>query len=285
MGYLHIGDLYKNQDILKFKECFAMEKIHGSSAHIGWNKGLIKFFSGGESHERFTDLFDHSFLTEKFKEIDRQKITVYGEVYGGECRGMSATYGKEMRFAAFDVCIGDRWLQVDQADGFCRALKLDFVHWVVLPTDIAILDKERDSNSVQAVKNGILEPRKREGIVLRPPFEVTMNNGERIICKHKRKDFQETATHRDVTDPAKLQILADAEKIAAEWVTEMRLTHVLDKLPQGTNMEATADVIKAMLEDVLRESKNEIVDSKDARKAIGKRTAIMFKTRIKSSPI
>lgn len=29
MGYMHINNLYKNQEILMFKECFALEKVHG----------------------------------------------------------------------------------------------------------------------------------------------------------------------------------------------------------------------------------------------------------------
>ena len=34
MGYRHIDNLYKNQDILLFRECFALEKIHGTSANV-----------------------------------------------------------------------------------------------------------------------------------------------------------------------------------------------------------------------------------------------------------
>jgi hypothetical protein len=30
MGYLHIDNLYKSQDILLFKRCYALEKIHGT---------------------------------------------------------------------------------------------------------------------------------------------------------------------------------------------------------------------------------------------------------------
>jgi len=37
-----------------------------------------------------------------------------------------------------------------------------------------------------------------------------------------------------------------------------------------------------MIEDVTREAKGEIVDSPDARKAIGKRTADLFKAREKN---
>ena len=53
MAYLHIDNLYKNQEILMFKECYALEKIHGTSAHVGFKEGAIHFFSGGENHERF----------------------------------------------------------------------------------------------------------------------------------------------------------------------------------------------------------------------------------------
>ena len=44
-------------------------------------------------------------------------------------------------------------------------------------------------------------------------------------------------------------------------------------------MEATGKVIAAMVEDVTREAAGEIVDSKEARKAIGARAAKLFKQR------
>lgn len=34
MGYLHIDNLYKAQEILAFRTCFALEKIHGTSANV-----------------------------------------------------------------------------------------------------------------------------------------------------------------------------------------------------------------------------------------------------------
>jgi len=58
MAYLDIDNLYKNQEILKFKECYAMEKIHGTSAHISYKDGFLSFFSGGSNHETFVALFD-----------------------------------------------------------------------------------------------------------------------------------------------------------------------------------------------------------------------------------
>ena len=51
---------------------------------------------------------------------------------------------------------------------------------------------------------------------------------------------------------------------------------------QGIGMEKVRDVITAMTEDVIREAKGEIVDTPEARKAIGKKTAEVFKARLNS---
>lgn len=282
MSYMHIDNLYKTQDILLFKECYATEKIHGTSAHIRWKDGQIHFFSGGENYENFKKLFDVEKLTKGFEAIGHDCVTIYGEAYGGKCQGMKDTYGDKLKFIAFEVQIGDSWLNVPDADAVASSLEIEFVYYKKILTDLIAIDAERDADSMQAVRNGIGFGKKREGIVLRPLIELRKNNGARIICKHKREDFQETKTARKVTDPAKLEVLKEAQAIAEEWVTEMRLTHVLDQFPNAS-IENTPDVIKVMIEDVLREAAGEIVDSKDARKAIGSRTAQMFKKRIQNS--
>jgi len=56
MGYADIENLYKNQDVLLFKEVYALEKLHGTSAHILWKDGQLTFFSGGEKHTNFVAL-------------------------------------------------------------------------------------------------------------------------------------------------------------------------------------------------------------------------------------
>ena len=53
MAYMHIDNLYKAQEILAFKECYALEKIHGTSAHIYWSGETLRLFAGGVSHEGF----------------------------------------------------------------------------------------------------------------------------------------------------------------------------------------------------------------------------------------
>lgn len=277
MGYLHIENLYKNQTILLFRECYAMEKIHGTSAHISWNKGEVGFFSGGVGHPQFVALFNAETLAAKFKEVfGDQKVTVYGEAYGGKCQGMSATYGTSLRFVVFDVQVGDVWLNVPAAENVAQTLGLEFVHYVKTTTDLDSLNYERDSPSVQAHRNGNMVARHREGVVLRPLVEMTTNNGSRVIAKHKRAEFGETRTPRDVT-PEQAQALADADAVAQEWVTAMRLEHVLDKMPGYQLPEDTGKILAAMTEDVLREGAGEIVDSRDVRKAIGKATAALLR--------
>ncbi len=282
MGYLHIPNLYKNTEILLFKECYAMEKIHGTSTHIQWKDGKIRFFSGGEKHEKFINLFNEQFLINKFTElfgVEESNIIIYGEAYGGKQQGMSHTYGKELKFIVFDVKIDDNWLDVPNAEDVTKKFNLDFVFYNKIKTDMNLLNFERDSDSIQAIRNGCGIGKMREGIVLRPLIEVKKNNGDRIIVKHKRDEFIETRTKREV-DPKKLKVIEDAKAIAKEWVTLMRLTHVLDKLNNPTEIEKTGIVIKAMIEDIRREAKGEIVESKQAIQAIGKSTAKLFKQKI-----
>lgn len=282
MGYLHIENLYRAQTILLFKECYALEKIHGTSAHLSWNEGKLGFFSGGEKYDSFVKSFDEAKLTEAFTAFGMDKMMVYGEAYGGKCQGMSHTYGKELKFVVFDVRIGEKWLDVpNMAQVAVDRLGLEAVAFTRIPTTIEAIDAARDADSVQAVRNGIGPGKIMEGVVLRPPVELCDNFGNRIIVKHKRADFKETTTERKVVDPAKMLVLTEAKAIADEWVTDQRLRHVLDKIPTDVEgkhcMEQMRTVIGAMQEDVTREAKGEIVESKEAFAAIGTRTAQLFK--------
>jgi hypothetical protein len=285
MSYLHIEQLYKNQTILLFKECFAMEKIHGTSSHISWNCNTktITFFAGGESHENFIKLFDKDFLKAKFIEIFPDiDVTIYGEAYGGKQQGMSHTYGKDLKFIGFDVKVGDVWLNVPNADEVCGQFNIEFVYYQKIEVTLENLTFVRDAPSMQAHRNLGLTDKKREGVVLRPLVEMKLNNGERVICKYKPDENNETKTKREVSDE-QLKILADAKAIAEEWVTNLRLEHVLQKLPVDIDMEGVPLIIKAMIEDVYREGKDEIIESKEATKAIGNKTVQLFKQKLNST--
>lgn len=291
MSYQHIPNLYREQEILLFKECYALEKIHGTSAHIGWSKhqpinesdiavSQISFFSGGANHDSFVALFNIEELKDKIDEINPPSpCYVYGEAYGGKEQGMGKVYGKNLKFIAFEVRMGDSWLSVPQAESFAKSLGLEFVHYRLIPVTIEALDAERDLPSEQARRNGMGD-HLREGIVLRPIIELTKNNGDRIIAKHKAEAFKETTTSRPL-DASKLQVLSDAKAIADEWVTRERLNHILSRGVVEVNIASTGKIIELMMEDILREASGEIIDSPEARRQIGRAVALLFKEHLK----
>jgi len=280
MSYMNIDNLYKNQDILLFKKCYALEKIDGTSAHISWREEQLSFFVGGIKQEVFEALFDKAIMLERFKALGLPAITVFGEAYGGKIQGRREVYGPDIKFVAFEVKIGECWLAVPDAENVCRSLGTEFVFYEEISTDIKDIDAARGQPSQQAFRNGMGTDKMREGIVLRPLVEVRKNNGARIIAKHKNEECRETKTSRKLSAEG-MKIISDANAIAEEWVTENRLSHVLDKFPDA-GITKTGAIISAMIEDIVREGVGEIVDSREARVAISRVTALMFKRRLQS---
>lgn len=281
MGYRHIDNLYKKQLVLIFKELYALEKINGTSANIKWKDGNITFNSGGASHNNFLTIFDEIELKKKFEELGHQDVKIYGEAYGGSVQKKSDVYGPDLKFIVFEIKINEIILNVPDAHDVANKLDLEFVDYKIIPATLEAIDAERDRESIQAIRNGMGNGKKREGIVLRPLEELRDKNGDVVISKHKTDEERETKEPRKVDDLDKLKVLKDAEAIAFEWITDRRLDHVLDKIEGVIDITRTGDVVKAMIEDVLREGKGEIVDSKEAQKAIGRVTAKLFTNRIK----
>ena len=91
MGYMHISNLYKDNTIQMFRECYALEKVHGTSAHVAYKNtptepDKLVFFSGGEKRETFLKIFDEAKLLETFRVRGYTDITLYGEASGARCR-------------------------------------------------------------------------------------------------------------------------------------------------------------------------------------------------------
>jgi len=286
MGYMNIENLYKDQRILMFKECWATEKIHGTSAWITF-KGeetpqKILYHPGGAKLEEFVKLFDETFLLQKLNQIFGTKtIKIHGEHYGGKIQGMKNTYGDKHRFTIFDIKVGESWLSFDKVIDICEKLNLEPVYGVIIPATIESLTEERNKRSIQSMRNGVSGSKQKEGIVCRPLIEMNDNKG-RIIVKFKNDDFRETKTPREIS-PEKLKILTDAENIAEEWVTPMRLNHVLDdlKLIGETDMIYMPNIINGMIKDIEKESVGETIINSEVKKFIGKKTAEIYKQYMK----
>ena len=277
MGYLHINNLYKEQIVLYFKKVWATEKIHGTSAWILYKDNKLQFHPGGAKIAYFISLFNEPELLKKMKELFGDEVVfLHGEHYGGKIKSMKDTYGDKNAFVMFDIRVGESWLSFDKVQLLGEKLGLDVVDGTIVNSNIKKLNEQRDLPSVQAKKNGIKKDMMREGIVIKPLIEMVSNNGDRVIAKHKGDKFRETTTTRKVVSKDKLKVYKEATDIASEWVTPMRLNHILDKII-NIDITITGNVIKAMVDDIIREGQDEVEVSREAKTAIGKRTSIMFK--------
>lgn len=306
MGYLHINNLGpKDARILEMREAWALEKVHGTSAHIAWAMKekepgnwdcQLTYFSGGASRDVFMSLFKESELRERFVKLGHHKVTIYGEAYGGKMQGMKDVYGPDLKFVAFDVRrVGDDeegngWFEVPVAHAIVEALGLEFVPYKRMSTDVEALNAERDRESDVAIRRGMGPGKIREGIVLRPIHELYDARGNRIICKHKGDAFNErVSTPKIERDPAYAQEMLEGEKVAAEFVTDMRMVHVLDHLKAAgmdiDDIRNTGKVVEAMAEDVLREGDGEIKVTEATGKAIRSAASKMYVKRCRSIPV
>lgn len=296
MSYAHIENHYKDPSMLMFRRIYALEKIHGTSAHVSYRRDQgIHFTPGSADYNRFGAYFARTTpgLRAAFDAMGHEKVTVYGEAYGGSLQRMRLTYGMEVGFVAFDVKIGEVWLAVPNAVDVCRKLGIEFVPFVEIDGTQEAIDAERDKPSEFGERRGF-PGRPREGVVLKPLRELTKNNGERMMAKHKHESFAERATPASQmpVDPARTAVLEQADAIAMEWVNEMRLEHIIDRIlrhragllgdaaPEPLTIRATRDVIFAMVEDVQREAAGEIVWSRDAERAVSRRTQELFKAHL-----
>ena len=290
MSYFKIENLYRNPDALTLTEgeCYAMEKLDGTSSNLGYKDSKLSFYSGGSKYETFKLIFDEQALLSALQLIFKPEdsVKIYGEAYGAKIQGFAHRYGDQLRFCAFEVQVNGVWLPVPEAQKIVEYLGLEFVHYVRIPCTVEALNAERDKPSVQAERNG-MGVQDSEGIIIRPLTERFREDGTRCIWKHKRDREREMKTPRSL-DPDKNKILEDARAIAEEWVVERRLDHVMDSVAIKLGMTAdelkiehTKEILNAMVEDVVAEGKGEFVDTKEARQAISKRAAVLFHAHLK----
>lgn len=261
-----------------FKRVYVTEKIHGTSAHISFNGNTISFFSGGSRHDQFIKLFDQEKLIQIYKESSflGRKLTIFGEACGGNIQKMSTTYGKDLTFIAFEVEYDDKWFNVPDAESVAKRFGLDFVWYKLVDNTLENLNKYRDQPSELAKLKGCGDDRPSEGIVIRPRWECYDNKDGRWIVKHKNEKFSELGSPR-LVDPNKAQERFQGQAVAEEFVTPMRLAHVLDKHPEFTSLQETKSVIAAVMEDLKEECEDEIEWSRCVEKAISGKVVYFYK--------
>lgn len=311
MGYMKIPNLYKVKDLFSnFAKLYASEKVHGTSAHLSFKPSVnetvcidtgapveaehevrpamgpqLTFFSGGCDHAAFVNIWTPQELLDIIERMDRihQPMTIYGEAYGGKLQGMRETYGDKLRFIAFEVKLGDYWLNMDKAYKLATFLGFDFVPFKTIDGTPEAIDAAMMEPSVVSVRCGIEGPKLREGVVLRPLEEFTLNNGMRVIAKHKHPDFDENRKPRTLDEPT---MDAPEEKLAEDYCTAMRFSHVLDKFTEPKDVTSIAKFIDAFKEDCLVEApvyEAELLKGRKAVKILSRFAAEEYKRMLRAS--
>lgn len=305
MGYASILNLHADTRILEQSHCFALEKLHGTSAFVQYipkggdpepesrgtrlavGEATLKFFSG-EQQANFEAFFadKKERLLKVFGQLG-MPVKVHGECYGGKIQQNSWRYGKELRFTAFDVLYNGEWLPIPEAEIVVKLLGLEFVHYVRIETKLSLIDAERDAISEQAIRNGVTtregEFVRREGVVLRPIEEKPDHRGNRICAKHKRAEERETKTIRPV-NADKIALSKAARDVAEEWVTANRVGNARSHFSESdwviTNM---SNLIRYVLQDVYTEAGDEVEQTAENNREICKRAAQLIKQNFESS--
>ena len=171
---------------------YASEKIDGTSGGIVWDGERISFVGHTEKSEfcpRYLEYLKRCFGTPEFEAVIEEvfgetPVTIYGE---GISRDYNVHYGfPEGNFIMYDI-------QNQRGTFYTRDAVKDIAQKLELayPWEEEMTMKEAVEFVKTRPQSRLNAANKMEGLVLRPLYELYSNNGGRIICKVKVKDFVE----------------------------------------------------------------------------------------------
>ncbi len=290
--YPHLEALYRVPELRHFRTVIATEKIHGTNARIGWIDGTLRV---GGRNEELTEtntnfglynwvMANKDAWIERLREtFDAANAVVYGEWYGPKIQ-KGVNYGAEKQFRAFDVRVNDVLLDWDDYQAVCVRLNVSMAPLVYQgPYDENAFLDLRHRISVVGQLAGVDDPENTwEGIVVRPPIMVRSKRGEWVMAKFKDEAFEERKSLKKT--PLSPVDTAEADAFAAEWVTPMRLEHVLQQAREqgvaGDSMRDMGHVLRLMAEDVRRESGTADDLWQQVHKAVARDTKERFQERL-----
>lgn len=177
---------------LRFNEWIWEEKVDGTNIRIMWDGQKVTF--GGKTdnaqmpsflitrlQERFLSLEAQIYFRETFPEGD---TCLYGEGYGAKIQKGGGNYISDgVDFVLFDVWCGGWWLRRGDVRNVGARLNVPCVP-VVGEGDLpSMIEKVREGFK------SMWGDFTAEGIVARPPVDISDRKGDRIVVKLKTKDF------------------------------------------------------------------------------------------------
>ena len=312
--YPHIKNLDDTPGIFDLPEVIVTEKIHGSGMRIGLIDGCVRF--GGRRLE-FTNISPQSKdgqgfvswaletgLGEKIaKTFQNHDIIFYGEWHGSGTpqkgwpqiqKGIRYIKGNDFRI--FDIRLDGKYLSQDQLSEFAEKAGLKTMPILCRgKPERKIFDSFIDTMSLLGAENGIAYPENTmEGIVIRPIQFLWEENREPVMAKHKIGKWAERASEQrhPKIPKQKKEIPAGAKEFAEEFVTDVRLEHILDQLKEENipiEKSAMGEVMKRMGQDIKREGNSTLINAhlewKDVSPFVTNRTKELFLKFLKVSDI
>jgi RNA ligase (TIGR02306 family) len=208
--YTEIENLRNFPDVFApGEEVVVSEKIHGTNARIGWVEGKLLAGSHGlqrkrpEPEEIATNTYWFPSTLEPVRSLldelrqGHAVAILYGEIYGS--RVQSLHYGQRagLGFAAFDVLVGEHYLDYDDFAALCARHGVATVP--LLERGLFSLARIAELSRGQTA---LPDQHIREGVVVRPVAERFDPQIGRVILKYLSDDYllNDKLTATDATD-------------------------------------------------------------------------------------
>ena len=202
-----VTDVYKDryvEALADFPIWSVTEKLDGANTRIHWDGYVVRVGSRRtwqhqpnivdailSSYPYLEAMFEQDFDRGGLAPID-DDVTVYGEAIGAGVQSGGA-YGDKIRFIAFDVKVGGKYLDNRDARDVVWKLGLDFVErrgsGLVSATEIHQLMSQRHSHWPHSTYRED-DP---EGFVLKTVPPLYKANGDRVMVKLTYRDLEQEA--------------------------------------------------------------------------------------------
>lgn len=308
--YPHIENIDEVPAVFELPEVVVTEKVHGSAMRIGLIDGKVRI--GGRRLE-FVDIRPESKEGQGFVSwvldtgLDRKvseafaghDVILFGEWHGSGTpskgwpqiqKGIRYLKGNDFRI--FDIKLDGAYLAQDEVPA-CAArvgLKAMPVLYRGRP-DGEAFNSLIDTMSRVGEENGIADPENTiEGIVVRPPEMQWDPKGGPVMAKYKVGKWAERASKakHPKTPPKEKPVIPGAKEFAEEFVTPVRLEHVLDQLREEgipIDVKSMGEVMKRMGQDIKREGASALAEAgiewKDASPFVTHLTKQLFSRHLK----
>lgn len=181
------------------------EKIDGTNIHIdliGSHDGEVYIYYYGRTEkseipahlkQKLFSLFTldtlNTCFSDQWEDITQNglKVSIYGEGYGMKIQKGGNYISKDVGFILFDVKVGNWWLKRTDCEMIANKLNVPIVPLIGYMTLQEAIDYVKKGFKSTIAENNEYEA---EGLVLKTPFGLMFQNGQRIITKLKTVDFR-----------------------------------------------------------------------------------------------